>query len=85
MPQRHPSCARYRRGRRMTTATSFEYIHMDKQSNIDRKLNSIKEKVQSSQNGTDKTYKYDDIYYYFAIILGILLILNFVNQKRRIQ
>ena len=63
----------------------IEYIHMDKQSNIDRKLNSIKEKVQSSQNGTDKTYKYDDIYYYFAIILGILLILNFVNQKRRIQ
>ena len=62
-----------------------EYIHMDKQSNINRKLNSIKEKVQSSQNGTDKTYKYDDIYYYFAIILGILLILNFVNQKRRIQ
>ena len=62
-----------------------DYIHMDKQSNINRKLNSIKEKVQSSQNGTEKTYKYDDIYYYFAIILGILLILNFVNQKRRIQ
>ena len=62
-----------------------EYIHMDKQSNIDKKLNNIKDKVQSSQNNTDKTYKYDDIYYYFAIILGILLILNFVNQKRRIQ
>ena len=70
---------------KLATDMSIEYIHMDRQSNINNKLRSIKQKLESSESNQDKTFKYDDIYYYFAAILGILLILNFVNQKRRIQ
>ncbi len=62
-----------------------DYIQMNKMSNIDYKLKEIKEQISNSQTDEQKIDTYQDIYYYFAIPLAILLIVDFVIQKRRIQ
>lgn len=62
----------------------IDYIQMSKTSNIDYKLREIKKNLASSQNKEGKVKSYNDIYYYFAIPLVILLIFNFIIQKRRI-
>lgn len=63
---------------------NIDYIHMNKTSNIDYKLRDIKKYISSSPNKEVKIKSYKDIYYYFAIPLVLLLILNFIVQKRRI-
>lgn len=62
---------------------NIDYIRMSKTSNIKSKLDSIKQKVTASQTIEDKISSYKDIYYYFAIILGFLLVIDFIIQKRR--
>lgn len=62
----------------------IEYIQMDKQSNIKSKIKNIKEQIENSKTVEQKTKSYSDIYYYFAIPLVILLMINFIIQKRRI-
>ena len=62
----------------------IDYIKMDKKDNINNKLKNIKEKISKSQNAEEKAKSYQDIYYYFSVPLVILLIINFVIQKRRI-
>lgn len=62
----------------------IDYIQMSKQNNINNKLKSIKEQITNSQSTEDKIKSYQDIYFYFAIPLVVLLIINFVIQKRRI-
>lgn len=62
----------------------IDYIQMNKQNNINSKLNDIKKEISDSQPQEEKINSYKDIYYYFAIPLVILLIANFVIEKRRI-
>ena len=63
----------------------IDYIQMSKTSNINYKLNDIKQQISSSQTNEEKMSTYQDIYYYFAIPLVILLIVDFIIQKRRMQ
>lgn len=60
----------------------IDYINMGKQSNIDDKLKHIKNEELNNQS-KDKMSSYDEIYYYLAIPLIILLIINYIWQKRR--
>ena len=62
---------------------NIDYIQMSKTSNIDYKLNNIKKQSYDSQTNEEKISSYQDIYYYFAIPLVILLIVDFVLKKRR--
>ena len=62
-----------------------EYIQMTKTSNIDHILSKTKQEVTKSQSTQDKINSYQDIYYYFAIPLVVLLIIDFLIKKRRIQ
>ncbi len=62
----------------------IDYIQMDKQNNINNKLKSIKEQITNAQSTEDKVKLYQDIYFYFAIPLVVLLTINFIIQKRRI-
>ena len=62
-----------------------DYIQMSRTSNIDYKLNDIKQQISDSQTAEEKINSYQDIYYYFAIPLAILLIIDFVLKKRRIE
>ena len=63
----------------------IDYIQMNKTSYIDYKLNSIKQNIRDSQNEEEKINSYQDIYYYFAIPLAILLVIEFILKKRRMQ
>ena len=60
-----------------------DYIQMSKKSNIDYKLNDIKKQISNSQSNEEKISDYQDIYYYFAIPLAILLIIDFILKKKR--
>lgn len=60
----------------------IDYIHMDRQSNIDKKLEDLKsDKFISSD---EKTNSYVDIYYIFVIPLLLLFIFEFINYKRKL-
>lgn len=61
----------------------IDYIQMNKTVNINYKINDIKQQISNSQTNEEKISTYQDIYYYFAIPLVILLIMNFIIQKRR--
>ena len=63
----------------------IDYIQMSKTSNINYKINEIKKEISSSQTSQEKISAYKDIYYYFAIPLVILLIVDFIIKKRRMQ
>lgn len=61
----------------------IDYIQMSKQNNIDYKISEIKQQIYNSQTSEEKISSYSDIYYYFAIPLVILLIIDFIIKKRR--
>jgi len=63
----------------------IDYIQMSKPSNINYKLNDIKRQISNSQTNEEKIASYADTYYYLAIPLMVLLIVNFIIQKRRMQ
>lgn len=63
----------------------IDYIQMSKQTNINYKLKDIEREISSSQTNEEKINSYQDIYYYFAIPLAFLLIVDFIVQKRRMQ
>lgn len=63
----------------------IDYVQMSKTSNINYKLNEIKKEISNSQASEQKISFYKDIYYYFAIPLVVLLIIDFIVQKRRMQ
>ena len=70
--------------KQIATDLGIDYIHMSKQNDINYKLKDIKNQISKSQSTEEKTKSYQDIYYYFSIPLVILLIINFIIQKRRI-
>ena len=70
--------------KQIATDLGLDYIQMSKTSNINYKLKDIKQQISVSQTNEEKSSSYQDIYYYFAIPLAILLIVNFILQKRRL-
>ena len=70
--------------KKLSNDLGIEYIQMSKQSNINNKLKNIKDQISNSKTTKQKINTYKDIYYYFAIPLVLLLIINFIIQKRRI-
>lgn len=69
--------------KQIATDIGIDYIQMNKIANINYKINDIKQQISNSQTNEEKISTYQDIYYYFAIPLVILLIMNFIIQKRR--
>lgn len=61
----------------------IDYIKMSKSSNIEYKIDEIKKGIYNSQTDEEKLKTYQDIYYFFAIPLVGLLIIDFVIKKRR--
>ena len=62
---------------------NIDYVQMSKTSNIDYKISNIKKQISDSLNNQDKINSYKDIYYYFAVPLVILIILDFILKMRR--
>ena len=71
--------------KQMAQDMKIEYIQMDKTSKIFPKLKQIKQQNLDTQTTQQKINSYQDIYYYFSIPLTILLIVNFIIQKRSIM
>ncbi len=71
--------------KQLSTDLKIDYIKMDNTAKIDYKLNNIKDQIFNSQTTEEKINSYQDIYYYFAIPLVILLIAEFILKKRRMQ
>ncbi len=69
--------------KKIASDLKIDYIQMSKMSNIDYKLSDIKRQSSMSQSEEDKISSYQDIYYFFAVPLVILLIVDFVLKKRR--
>ena len=70
--------------KQLSSDLGIDYIYMNKQNNINSKLKNIAEQASKSETTKQKVNDYKDIYYYFAIPLMLLLIINFIIQKRRI-
>ena len=62
----------------------IDYIHMEKQADIDSKLKEITKELVKTTDESQKATVYVDIYYIFAIPLVLLLIYEFINYKRRL-
>jgi Ca-activated chloride channel family protein len=60
---------------------NIDYIHVEKQKDLNKKIKSIKSGIKSSLASSDKS-TYDDIYYFFVVILIGLLIFE-LNKYRR--
>lgn len=62
----------------------IDYIHMEKQSDINEKINQIKNEVEK---GTDKNdiSGYSDIYYIFVIPVLGLLVYEFLKLKKNFE
>lgn len=70
--------------RQIATDIDIDYIQMGKTDNINYKINDIKEQINEELSNEDKIASYKDIYYLFAIPLGILLMIKFIVIKRKI-
>jgi len=70
--------------KKLASDFKIDYIQMSKTSNIDYKIGDIKQQIAESTSTEEKVTTYRDIYYYFAIPLVMLLIIDFINKKRRI-
>ena len=59
----------------------IDYIHMDRQNAVDKVLNKIINAGELSKS--DDTDSYQDIYFLFAIVLTILLLVELYYDKRK--
>ena len=57
---------------------------MDKQSNIDNKLKEITKLEETNMDDEQIIKAYQDIYYIFAIPLGILLIIDYILKRKKL-
>ena len=64
---------------------NIDYIHMEKQSNIQNKINEIQQSIYKAEDEEKPSVTYKDTYYYFAVPLLILLIVDLIIKKRRIK
>lgn len=62
---------------------NVEYIHMERQVDINRKLDEIKRLTTSNIDSSDKS-TYDDTYYIFVIPLLVLLTIELNNLRRKV-
>ena len=69
--------------KKLETDMKIDYIKMTKQSNIDYKLEDIKKQVLYTNDEGQKEDSYQDTYYYFAIPLVMLLMIDLIFKKRR--
>ena len=62
------------------------YVHMTKQSAIDSQIAAIQKDIEESSYESDieESEGYTDIYYFFAIPLAVLLIIDFIYYRRKI-
>lgn len=68
--------------KKISTDIGIDYIHMEKQSNINNKIKEIQKLIENTEGETKKAYS--DIYYIFVIPLIPMLIYEFINYKRRL-
>lgn len=69
--------------KKIASDIKIDYIKMDANTNLNDKLNDIKKQISNLQTNEGKINLYKDIYYYFAIPLAVLLIIEFALKKRR--
>lgn len=69
--------------KKVATDLGVDYVKMNQTSNINYKIKDIQQQILNLQTNEEKINSYRDIYYYFAIPLVILLIVDFIIQKRR--
>ena len=69
--------------KKLSSDMGIQYVHMEKETDIKNKLTEIKRTITNSQDIEQKISSYQDIYYYFSIPLVLLLMSNFILQKRR--
>lgn len=62
---------------------NVEYIHIERQVDINRKLDEIKRLTTSNIDSSDKS-TYDDTYYIFVIPLLVLLTIELNNLRRKV-
>lgn len=70
--------------KRLSSDIGIDYIKMDNTSNIQKKVKEIQSIMKNTKGNEQKVNMYQDIYYYFAIILAIVLIIEFIIKRRRI-
>lgn len=68
--------------KKIASDMNIEYIHMDKQKNIDKKLKDIK--TNTAIRSVSKSSASTDIYYIFVIMLCIVMSYELIVLKRRI-
>ena len=69
--------------KKLANDLGIDYIKMDSTNNIKDKVNKLKKSSSSQEKKEKKTETYKDIYYYFAIPLVILLLIDFTIQKKK--
>lgn len=69
--------------KRLASDLGIDYVKMEKSSNINSKLKAIKKMAEESEGKEEKIKTAGDIYYYLAIPLVVLLIVNLVIKKRK--
>lgn len=64
-----------------------DYIHMEKQSDVDSLMASLKGKVENLpvEMGAQGKGGYEDIYYLFVILLVLVMVWDFVCFKMRVE
>lgn len=70
--------------KQIATDIGIDYIQMSKTDNINYKIDDIKKQMNETLSNEDKVTSYKDIYYLFAIPLGILLVIKFIMIKKKI-
>ena len=70
--------------KKLASDMGISYIHMDKQSRIDSKLEKLKNETANKVSKTDKS-SFKDTYFILMIPLLVLLMLMFKKYKRRIS
>ena len=67
--------------KKMANELDIEYIHMEKRSNINSRLNKIARSM-SYEGDSSIEYAYQDIYYFIAPLLIVLFIVELVMDRR---
>lgn len=62
----------------------IEYINMNKQSNINQKIKEINNNVFTSTDTDQRGVSHADTYYFVSGILCIVLLIEFIDFKRRV-
>lgn len=69
--------------KKIASDLGIDYVKMEKSSKINSKLKTIKIIAEESEENKEKIKTASDTYFYFAIPLVILLIVNFIIKKRK--